>query len=512
MEIEDIRFELLLQPKQVAVYKEYESSEATIIGFGGARGGAKSHIGRAIMIARRWKYENTWGMILRKTIDDLRDNHIRPMLREYPYLGEWYNKMEKVITFPNGSLIRFISSDNYDDIFKMYGKEFADIFVDQAEQFTQEQLEFLTTINRCATNTEITPKMLLTFNAGGVGHSYLKRIFIKKEYQSNEKPERFSFLRAYGWDNVEWMRKYLEENKKNEKWYYSLTDEQRYELFVTKSDYGVKLNELPENQRKAQLLGDFDVFEGQFFQDFRRDIHVLDSYNLKKEFNIYGAIDYGRRTVLELAQVDYNGVVVFFDEVYTEDMSPQERANMIADKLISYNLSNLDLVVDSNMVADMSHYTGYDKTPFDIFQETFLLKMGKDAPIMRIVSKYSTDKKGYRCVCNEAFRNYLSWKKDENGSFIKRPKVYFTRNCRELINTLPELIQDPNSNEGLDFDQRATPDDAYDAAKYLLMEVQSSNKPKEPKTYITHKEYMYDKVFQPIIERSITPRVSADCI
>ena len=78
----------------------YERSPATIIGFGGARGGAMSYTARAIMIKRTGYYDGTGGFIIRKTIDDLRDNHIRPMFNEYPNLRRYYRKQEKILDLP----------------------------------------------------------------------------------------------------------------------------------------------------------------------------------------------------------------------------------------------------------------------------------------------------------------------------------------------------------------------------------------------------------------------------
>ena len=43
--------------------------------------------------------------------------------------------------------------------------------------------------------------MLLTANPGGIGHSWVKRIFIDKQFIDNERPEHFGFVQAKVYDN-----------------------------------------------------------------------------------------------------------------------------------------------------------------------------------------------------------------------------------------------------------------------------------------------------------------------
>lgn len=498
---------IAFQPKQRELYKLYEEGESGVVGYGGSRGGAKSHCGRQVMILRRLKYKETDCFIIRKTLDDLRDNHIRPFMREYPFLEKYYHKQEKIVSLPNGSNMRFISADDYDDIFKLYGKEAADIFVDQAEQFTQEQLEFLATVNRCTTNLLITPKMLWTFNPGNVGHTYLKRVFVDRDYQKHESGENFAFIRAYGWDNVEWCRKPLIHDRLKVKDYYSWDDATRKKYFVERSDYGKKLNALPESQKKAQLDGDFDIFEGQFFSMFRRDIHVIPSIKPEIGYRLMGTIDYGGRSVMEVQFRDYEGNVVNFLEVYTESQTPTERFEAMAKALVENEIYGLELQYDTNMDLNLKYYAVTDgRTPADVAREVFAevfrvagLK-GKE-PDLHVVSKRSEDRRGYRVICNEAMKEAMLWVKDEAGGFIRRPKFYITKNCPHLIKEVAELISDSSSADGLDFMQDM-PDDAYDACKMTFVGITQSKR--EPiKSEMTEEEYFQKVVSERVLKRAI---------
>ncbi len=507
-----IKFHPALLPKQLQLLKAVEESKATNIGFGGSRGGSKSAGGRAVMLFRRLTYKNTGGLILRKTVDDLYDNHIRPMFREYPWTKQYWRDQKKVLDIPNGSFLRFISADKYDDIFDLLGKEFADIMVDQAEQFFQEQLEFIQTLNRCTTNDEITPKMMWMFNPGDVGHQFLKRVFVLQQYEGNEQATDYQFIRAYGWDNGMWCRKELKKDGKTVGEFGEWSDKERFEYFVSRSDYGRKLNRLPDSQRKAQLFGDFDVFEGQFFEVWRDRYHVLnerfdpprDEYG-----NIVGkvqaAIDYGDRTVLEVQYRDFEGTITQFAESYTEAKVPEERFNAMADLLLERKLYRLPIECDTNMDISLKNYTGYDKKIIKIAQEVFQDRMGENKPILSVVNKQSSNDKGYRIACNEAFMQYLSWKVDPaTGELTRKPLFRSTVDCRHFNETLPGLMRDKNSRDGLDFRDDVGIDDAYDSAKYAFMKLRT------PIAVVTEKiktedDYMEKFVFSKIRQKALQP-------
>ena len=427
------------------------------------------------MLARRLAYPRTDGVIIRKTLDDLRDNHIIPMLLQFPFLKQFWNKQEKTMTLPNLSRIRFISFDNYDDVFGMIGKEFSDIMIDQAEQFSQEQIEHFRTNNRCTTNDDIVCKMLLTFNPGGLGHSYLKRIFVEKGFMEHESPDEFYYESAYGWDNVRWADKYLKENGLTYKDYYSLTDDDRFKVFI-KTDYGRILDQLPEMKRRAQLLGDFDVFEGQFFAEFRRDVHVIQGWqDVPEGAKVIGVVDFGAETALELGYRDYDGNVVIFDECYTEQMNPSARFDEMATLLLQRKLVGIHIYCDTNMSQNLGNYVqGGEKTPLMLMDEVMQQRMGRLKPLLFTVQKSLPN---YRAQCNEAVREYLHWRKDKQGEFIKKPKLFISSQCRELVQTLPLLMHDSQSPDGLDFVQKRAPDHCYDAMKYLLMELRTPVKP-----------------------------------
>lgn len=441
-------FDINFQPVQAKLYDMYEFGKETRIGFGGSRGGAKSHTSDILMLLRRFKYPKTNGLFVMKVYQDMMDIHIRPMLDAFYGLSDFFNKQDMILNLPNGSYVRFLSGDNLATFQQRKGRGFADVMVDQSELFTEAELKFLFTINR-SVDPNIVSKSLLCFNPGNIGHTFHKRIFYEKVYEGNEHPEDYAFLQTFGWDNAYWCLKPLAEDGLTMEDYHKWDSPTRFDYFIKRSEYGRNLDQLPEAQRKAELLGDMDIFEGMFFSDFRRPKHVIETgYEHRPTWNTVGGLDYGNTTVLEVLQRDYEGNVIVEDECYLPDCeTPGERANAIADFLLERKLFRLKIIYDTDMEISQISNVGYDKTPIQIFRKIFTDRMGLDAPVMIVVNKRSLDRhKGYREMANDAIKEYLHINKETN-----EPKLFFFSKCKYLIKEVSTLIYPPDDSDGRDY-------------------------------------------------------------
>ena len=86
--------------------------------------------------------------------------------------------------------------------------------------------------------------MYLTGNPGGSGHSWVKRLFVDRDFAANEDPGEYSFIQARVYDNTVLMDK--------------------------DPDYVKGLESIPDEKlRRAWLLGDWNVLEGQYFSRLR---------------------------------------------------------------------------------------------------------------------------------------------------------------------------------------------------------------------------------------------------
>lgn len=237
---------------------------ATWLGYGGAKGGGKSAAILFLQVLRRQQFPGTIGVILRRVWDDVYSNHVEGFKRLFPELAQLYANKE--VRFPNGSKIRFMAAENFDDVQRKFnGPECMDLFVDQAEQFEEREILHLKTACRWPGMPENACKYGLFYNPGGVSMAFLKRVFHDRKYQGKERPDDYAFIQAYGWDNVEWVKSALSAEGHTVDEFYTWDSPKRFRWFVTKSQYGRNLDAMPQHIRLGYLLGRFDRFAGQYY-------------------------------------------------------------------------------------------------------------------------------------------------------------------------------------------------------------------------------------------------------
>lgn len=292
--------------------------------YGGARGGGKSWSVRTKAVLLCAQYPGITVLIIRRTYNELQENHIRPLtaiLKCYAPKAERvasYNDNKKEILFPNGSRILFRYCANDIDVEKFQGLECDVLFVDEATHQTEDRIKKL---NACIRGVNPYPKRAYyTCNPGGVGHEWVKRLFIDRHYKDNERPEEYSFIQAGVCDNDALMRE--------------------------QPDYIKNLEALPPKQRAAWLDGDWNIYEGAFFDDFRAEpdmsaareagvdltpdelrqqrrwCHVIPAFDINagasRGWSILRSYDFGYGKPFSCAwwAVDYDGVLYRILELY----------------------------------------------------------------------------------------------------------------------------------------------------------------------------------------------------
>jgi len=263
-----------LQPKQDTLYSLLTTTgkeSATIIGFGGAKGGGKSagSDNCALLLAAELgnQYPGLQITIIRRVFNDLKSNHIDKIFEAHPELRDRYTDKDG-LKLHNGSRIVFAYAETAGDVERKFrgGFESPFIFVDEAQQFTERELQDMEMAARWTQTSKGLPpgfcKLVLLFNPGGKSSEYLKRIFWTKSYRGKERPTSYAFLHVFGWDNYEWFRGQVEIEETD---FYDLDSDARFQLFVTETSEGRKYDAFPDAIRSGYLLGNFDSFEGQYF-------------------------------------------------------------------------------------------------------------------------------------------------------------------------------------------------------------------------------------------------------
>lgn len=268
---------IILQPKQLSLLQALEATGPGIPirwGWGGARGAAKSGGLRRIAMVLASTFPGIPIAIVRKHYGDLVENHVEKMALEYPrFHQKYWRQGDKEWKLDNGSRIVLAYGDTEQDIQEFSrGPEFAFVLVDQAEQFSERELTWLTIPCRWPAAPKNFAKTCFFFNPGGPGTEFLRRVFHQRNFRAGEVPAHWNFLQAYGWDNYEWFRSEVDISAED---FYELDSETRFNLFITDTSEGRKMNALPADLRLGELLGSFEHFSGQYFAGVWGDHAIL---------------------------------------------------------------------------------------------------------------------------------------------------------------------------------------------------------------------------------------------
>ncbi len=414
--------------------REFFLSRARHTAYGGARGGGKSWAMRRKLVLLAMTYPDLNILLLRRTLPELRENHLIPLRRELNGFAK-YSATERVFDFPNGSRIKLGYCDTAGDVYQYQGQEYAVIGMEEATHFTEEQQQFLTTCNRTA-RTGFTPRMYYTCNPGNVGHAWVKRLFIDRDYRDGEQAEDYVFIPA------------------------KLTDNKV--LLNADPGYVRQLMALPEDLRRAHLDGDWDVHAGQFFREFSRERHVIEPFEIPSYYKRFRSMDWGYNDpccVLWHA-VDPEGRVVTYRELYVRQMRACEVAKRVIELTgnedIAYTVASPDLW--QHRGAAMVTRGGFEgETLAEVFQKSGMPVSPAD----------NSRIPGWQRV-----RDYMAVSSDG------LPKWQCFPECVNLIRELPVLQYDEHSRE----DARDGNDHAPEALRYALMSRPITVPPKAKKT------------------------------
>ena len=428
--------------------------------FGGARGGGKSWAVRWKAILLCVRFPGIRVLIMRKSYPELLENHIKPLQARLADIAK-YNGVTHEIRFPNGSMIKFMFCSRDSDLMKIQGHEYDVIAIDEATQMTEYQIK---TVMACLRGTNSFPKrMYMTCNPGGPGHQYIKRLKDRR-FRSDENPEDYVFIQSLVTDNKALMAK--------------------------QPDYIEQLKAQPPRQREAWLHGNWDVYDGQFFEEFRDDpehyldrrfTHVIDPFEPPVGWRIFRSFDWGYAKPFSCGwwAVDFDGVYYRILELYGcrqdhgEDV-PNEGVKWIDDKIFS-EIARMEREhpwlrgKQIQGVADPSIWAGAENgvSRYDVaVRHRVYFEKGSNDRIPGWMQCH------YRLAFNE------------DGY----PMMYVFKNCRAFIRTIPLLRYDGHVTEDLDSGME---DHAADEWRYFCM-----LNPIKPRTAVERKIIFSDPLNQ----------------
>lgn len=293
--------------------------------FGGAAGGGKS-FGQLVDALRfALKYKSSKQLVLRRTFPELERSLIMESIKLFPQKAGKYIKSEKRWYFSNGSTIEFGYCDAESDVTKYQSAEYDVVRFDEVTHFTQFQYTYL--ISRIRGVNPCPKQMKSTGNPGGVGHSFIKERFIDKgnwgKTFCDEQERTYIFIPSNVYDN--------------------------HFLLNADPNYIKRLNQLPEYERKRLLYGDWDAFEGRYFPEFMRQIHIVKPFKIEKHWTKFRSLDYGLdMTACLWWAVDEQGRAYIYRELYKPNLNLSGAAKLILEctpkgEKIDYTVASPDL-------------------------------------------------------------------------------------------------------------------------------------------------------------------------
>jgi len=431
-----VRAETWLQERQLAASAAARLCDQpdgpTAIGYGGARGGGKSHWLLAQMGVDDCQRVPELKCLLLRKVGKANLEHFEDLRRKlFSKLPHEFSAFRGILTFANGSRIIAGHFQNEKDVDAYLGLEYDVIGIEEATTLTSRKYQDITTCCRSSkvlpSGQHWRPRIYSTTNPGGVGHAWYRKKFVAPMAEHRESDTRFIPARV--------------------------TDNS-----FNNPEYRRVLEGLTGWQKRAWLDGDWDIAAGQYFTTFRREVHVVEDFDETRAREWFAAFDYGfaHYTVALLGCRDGDGNLFVLDEHAERLWLPQRHAAGIKAMLARHQVGDRKVEL-----GDLRRFVA----GADVFS--------RQGDGLTVAQQYSRHGITLTAASMDRLNGWAAVQQGlgdaENGI---RPTLFIHSRCRRLIETLPALQHDPSRPEDVlkvDADEDGVGgDDAADALRYLV--------------------------------------------
>ncbi|MDR2892273.1 MAG: terminase family protein [Deltaproteobacteria bacterium] len=440
--------------------------------YGGARGGGKSY---GLLLA--WLgHERRWGslargVLFRRTFAELEDLQLKATAI-FSRLGASYLSTSRRWSFASGASLKMRYLDRDEDADNYQGHEYSWIGFDEAGNWLSPiPLDKLRACLRSAGGAA--PRLLSTCNPGGPGHNWVKARYI-------DPAPPFTPFVVDGFTRV-FIPARVSDN-----------------LLLTRNDpgYAERLKHAgPDWLVRAWLEGDWDIVAGGALDDlWRRDIHVLPSFEIPASWRLDRSFDWGSSRPFSVgwwAESDGTecriaGRSCFFPagtlfrvaEYYGWNGRPNEGCRMLAAEVAREILKREARLFPGRKVrpgpADAAIYAAENGNSIGADMEAAGVrwlaadkrpgsrKAGFEALRKRLKASLGLKRPGNQ---NGQSNHSAQGNQSVQGN-SEDPGLFIFDTCAQFIRTVPTLPRDPGDLDDVD---SSAEDHAYDDTRYRLM-------------------------------------------
>jgi phage terminase large subunit len=423
------------QPRQAI----FHACGADVVGYGGAAGGGKSVsiLAEAFTCAR--ETPGSYGILFRRSFPELERSLILKSRQMFPRGVCKYNEMTHRWTIrpekpgPDSFLDFGFAKTSKEARENYKSAEFNFLGIDEATLNEWEIIAFLLSRSRSSIPGH-RPRVVMGTNPGGTGHVWFKTFF---GIDDPRYPPETTFIPPPSEEDPEPLSRCFIPAK--------LSDNPK----ISDNDpkYRQKLMLLPPNERKMLLDGDWTVFEGRFFPEFKESTHVIAPEKildrggrLPKHWKCYRSVDYGFADpfcCLWFA-VSPDGHIYVYRELYLRQLRDKEQVQLILENSFEpIEYTTCDPAMQQKNASGVSPYENYAL-----------------AGVAMVPSKND------RVMGWMAMRNLLALHPD--GTPIMR----FLPNCKKAISETRDAVYSEDQKRVDDINIHSRRDHAIDTIRY----------------------------------------------
>jgi phage terminase large subunit len=446
-----VRAETWLQERQLAASAAARLCDRadgpTAVGYGGARGGGKSHWLLAQMGVDDCQRVPGLKCLLLRKVGKANLEHFEDLRRKlFNKLPHEFSAFRGILAFANGSRIIAGHFQNEKDIDAYLGLEYDVIGIEEATTLTSRKYQDITTCCRTS-KPNWRPRIYSTTNPGGVGHAWYRTRFVVPFLEKRETETRFVPARVM--DNS-----------------------------FNNPEYRRVLENLGGWQRRAWLDGDWDLAAGQFFTSFRREVHVVSDFDESRAREWFCGMDYGfaHYTVVLLGCTDGDGNLFIVDEHAERLWLPQRHAAAIKAMVRRHQMNGVVAMRGMQRLSMRSEEEVQSRPLVLTDLQRFVAGtdvFSRQSDGTTIAGQYGREGITLKPANMDRVNGWAEVRQkvgDPDAGIA--PRLFIHQRCGRLIETLPSLQHDPNRPEDVlkvDADEDGVGgDDAADCLRYLV--------------------------------------------